>query len=93
LEAAVTAEVIATTACEGRRLRRIRVEETVFLTPAESVLLRDDIERQRWKKLATSLATAGMRFGGHRSHGGGYLLRRRRVGSRRPGSTRGIIAA
>jgi hypothetical protein len=47
LEAAVRAEVIATTACAGRRLRRIRVEETVFLTPAESVLLCDDIERQR----------------------------------------------
>ena len=37
-------------------------EERVFLTPPEFVLLRDNIERQRWKNLETWLVSTGMRF-------------------------------
>jgi integrase len=48
--------------CQGRRLPHTRVEETVFLTPDEFLLLRDHIERERWKNLATWLVTTGMRF-------------------------------
>jgi hypothetical protein len=47
--------------CQGRGLPHTRVEETVFLTPAEFRLLRDHIERERWKNLATWLVTTGMR--------------------------------
>ncbi len=54
--------VMATNPCAGRRLPHTRVEETVFLTPAEFKLLRDHIERDRWKNLATWLVTTGMRF-------------------------------
>ena len=46
----------------GRRLPHTRVEETVFLTPDEFRLLRDHIQRERWKNLATWLVTTGMRF-------------------------------
>src|ERR1700757_4501035 len=60
--AAVRAGVLASNPCQGRRLPQTRVEETVFLTPAEFRLLRDHIERERWKNLATWLVTAGMRF-------------------------------
>jgi integrase len=60
--AAVRAGVMATNPCVGRRLPHTRVEETVFLTPAEFKLLRDHIERDRWKNLATWLVTTGMRF-------------------------------
>jgi integrase len=60
--AAVRAGVMATNPCVGRRLPHTRVEETVFLTPAEFKLLRDHIERERWKNLATWLVTTGMRF-------------------------------
>ncbi|GAB7071251.1 hypothetical protein JCM12141A_55400 [Mycolicibacterium hodleri] len=59
---AVRAGVMATNPCAGRRLPHTRVEETVFLTPAEFKLLRDHIERDRWKNLATWLVTTGMRF-------------------------------
>jgi hypothetical protein len=62
LNAAVRAGVIASNPCQGRRLPHTRVEETVFLTPAEFRLLRDHIERERWKSLATWLVTTGMRF-------------------------------
>ena len=48
--------------CQGRRLPHTRVEETVFLTPPEFRLLRDHIDRERWKDLATWLVTTGMRF-------------------------------
>ena len=48
--------------CQGRRLPHTRVEETVFLTPPEFVLLRGHIDRERWKSLATWLVTTGMRF-------------------------------
>jgi integrase len=58
----VRAGVIASNPCQGRRLPHTRVEETVFLTPPEFTLLRDHIERQRWKKLATWLVSTGMRF-------------------------------
>jgi integrase len=60
--AAVRAAVMATNPCQGRRLPHTRVEETVFLTPDEFRLLRDHIERERWKNLATWLVTTGMRF-------------------------------
>jgi integrase len=53
---------MASNPCQGRRLPHTRVEETVFLTPPEFVLLRDNIERDRWKNLATWLVTTGMRF-------------------------------
>jgi integrase len=62
LNAAVRAGVMATNPCQGRRLPRTRVEETVFLTPEEFKLLRDHIQRDRWKNLATWLVTTGMRF-------------------------------
>ena len=62
LNAAVRAGVIASNPCQGRRLPHTRVEETVFLTPEEFRLLRDHIERERWKNLATWLVTTGMRF-------------------------------
>jgi integrase len=62
LNAAVRAGVIASNPCQGRRLPQTRVEETVFLTPDEFRLLRDHIERERWKRLATWLVTTGMRF-------------------------------
>jgi hypothetical protein len=39
--------------CQGRRLPHTRVEETVLLTPEEFRLLRDHIDRDRWKALAT----------------------------------------
>ena len=45
LKAAVRAGVMASNPCQGRRLPHTRVEETVFLTPPEFVLLRDHIER------------------------------------------------
>jgi integrase len=61
-QAAVRARVMASNPCQGRRLPHTRVEETVFLTPAEFVLLRENIERQRWKDLATWLVSTGMRF-------------------------------
>src|SRR6202011_6144195 len=38
------------------------VDETVFLTPSEFTLLRDHIEKPRWKSLATWLVATGMRF-------------------------------
>jgi integrase len=60
--AAVRAGVMASNPCQGRRLPHTRVEETVFLTPPEFVLLRDHIERQRWKHLATWPVITGMRF-------------------------------
>ena len=60
--AAVRAGVMASNPCVGRRLPHTRVDETVFLTPAEFKLLRDHIERERWKNLATWLVTTGMRF-------------------------------
>ena len=60
--AAVRAGVMTSNPCQGRRLPHTRVEETVFLTPREFVLLRDHIERERWKNLATWLVTTGMRF-------------------------------
>lgn len=60
--AAVRARVMASNPCQGRRLPHTRVAETVFLTPPEFVLLRDHIERDRWKNLATWLVTTGMRF-------------------------------
>ena len=60
--AAVRAGVMASNRCQGRRLPHTRVEETVFLTPPEFRLLRDHIERERWKNLATWLVTTGMRF-------------------------------
>jgi integrase len=60
--AAVRAGVMASNPCQGRRLPHTRVEETVFLTPLEFVLLRDHVEKQRWKNLATWLVTTGMRF-------------------------------
>lgn len=60
--AGVRAGVMASNPCQGRRLPRTRVDETVFLTPPEFRLLRDHIERERWKKLATWLVTTGMRF-------------------------------
>jgi len=62
LNAAVRAGVIASNPCQGRPLPHTRVEETVFLTPAEFRLLRDHIRRDRWKNLATWLVTTGMRF-------------------------------
>jgi integrase len=58
----VRAGVMASNPCQGRRLPHTRVEETVFLTPPEFVLLRDNIERQRWKELATWLVSTGMRL-------------------------------
>jgi hypothetical protein len=58
-QAAVRAGVMASNPCQGRRLPPTRVEETVFLTPPEFVLLRENIERQRWKDLATWLVTTG----------------------------------
>jgi integrase len=61
-QAAVRAGVMASNPCQGRRLPHTRVEETVFLTPPEFMLLRDHIERDRWKNLATWLVTTGMRF-------------------------------
>jgi integrase len=61
-QAAVRAGVMASNPCQGRRLPHTRVEETVFLTPPEFKLLRDHIERDRWKDLATWLVTTGMRF-------------------------------
>ena len=61
-KAAVRAGVLASNPCEGRRLPHTRVEETVFLTPGEFRLLRDHIERERWKNLATWLVSTGMRF-------------------------------
>ena len=61
-QAAVRAGVMASNPCQGRRFPHTRVEETVFLTPPEFVLLRDNIERQRWKDLATWLVSTGMRF-------------------------------
>lgn len=60
--AAVRAGVMVSNPCQGRRLPHTRVEETVFLTPPEFRLLRDHIERERWKNLATWLVTTGMRF-------------------------------
>jgi integrase len=60
--AAVRAGVLASNPCQGRRLPHTRVEETVFLTPPEFRLLRDHIERERWKNLATWLVSTGMRF-------------------------------
>lgn len=60
--AAVRAQVIASNPCQGRRLPHTRVAETVFLTPPEFVLLREHIERDRWKNLATWLVSTGMRF-------------------------------
>jgi integrase len=60
--AAVRAGVMASNPCQGRRLPHTRVEETVFLTPPEFTLLRDHIDKQRWKRLATWLVTTGMRF-------------------------------
>ncbi len=62
LNAAVRAGVLASNPCQGRRLPHTQVEETVFLTPPEFRLLRDHIERERWKNLATWLVTTGMRF-------------------------------
>ena len=62
LNAAVRAGVLASNPCRGRRLPHTQVEETVFLTPPEFRLLRDHIERERWKNLATWLVTTGMRF-------------------------------
>jgi integrase len=62
LSAAVRAGVIASNPCQGRRLPHTRVKETVFLTPAEFGLLRDHIDRELWKALATWLVTTGMRF-------------------------------
>jgi integrase len=61
-QAAVGAGVMASNPCQGRRLPHTRVEEAVFLTPPEFKLLRDHIERDRWKNLATWLVTTGMRF-------------------------------
>jgi len=52
---------MASNPCQGRRLPHTRVEETVFLTSPEFVLLRDHVEKQRWKNLATWLVTTGMR--------------------------------
>jgi integrase len=46
----------------GPALPHTRVEETVFLKPPEFVLLRDHIDRERWKSLATWRVTTGMRF-------------------------------
>jgi integrase len=60
--AAMRAGVMTSNPCQGRRLPHTRVEETVFLTPDEFRLLRDHIERDRWKNLATWLVTTGMRF-------------------------------
>jgi integrase len=61
--AAVRAGVMTPNPCIGRRLPHTRVEETVFLTPAAFELLRDHIQRERWKNhLATWLVTTGMRF-------------------------------
>ena len=60
--AAVRAGLMPTNPCVGRRQPHTRVEETVFLTPAEFKLQRDHIERERWKNLATWLVTTGMRF-------------------------------
>jgi integrase len=60
--AAVRAGVMTSNPCQGRRLPHTRVEETVFLTPPEFVLLRDHIDRELWKILATWLVTTGMRF-------------------------------
>lgn len=62
MQGAVRAGVIAANPCQGRRLPHTRVEETVFLTPEEFRLLRDHIDRERWKNLATWLVTTGMRF-------------------------------
>jgi len=45
--AGVRAGVMASNPCQGRRLPRTRVDETVFLTPPEFRLLRDHIERER----------------------------------------------
>ena len=59
---AVRAGVMASNPCQGRRLPHTRVEETVFLTPPEFTLLRDHIDKRRWKNLATWLVTTGMRF-------------------------------
>jgi integrase len=53
---------MASNPCQGRRLPHTRVEEAVFLTPPEFTMLRDHIDRQRWKNLATWLVTTGMRF-------------------------------
>jgi integrase len=61
-QAAVRSGLMASNPRQGRRLPHTRVEETVFLTPPEFVLLRDNIERDRWKNLATWLVTTGMRF-------------------------------
>lgn len=62
LQGAVRAGVIASNPCQGRRLPHTRVEETVFLTPEEFRLLREHIDRERWKNLAIWLVTTGMRF-------------------------------
>lgn len=43
--AAVRAGVMTSNPCQGRRLSHTRVEETVFLSPPEFVLLRDHIEK------------------------------------------------
>jgi hypothetical protein len=48
--------------CQGRRLPHTRVEETIFLTPAQFTLVREHIDRERWKNLATWLVSTGMRF-------------------------------
>jgi integrase len=58
----VRAGVMASNPCQGRRLPHTRVEETVFLTAPEFTLLRDQIDKQQWKSLATWLVTTGMRF-------------------------------
>ncbi|MCW2655411.1 MAG: site-specific recombinase XerD [Mycobacterium sp.] len=62
LSAAVRAGVMASNPCQGRRMPHTRVEETIFLTPPEFILLRGHIEKQRWKNLSTWLVTTGMRF-------------------------------
>jgi hypothetical protein len=67
-QAAVRAGVMASNPCQGRRLQHTRVEETVFLTPDEFKLLRDHIQRDRWKNLRHAL------LGGDRAH----RIRRRR---------------
>jgi hypothetical protein len=78
--AAVRAGVMTSNPCQGRRLPHTRVEETVFLTPPEFVLLRDHIERERLRNLATWFGDdrhAILRGDG--THHGGYRCRRQDV--------------
>jgi integrase len=74
--AAVRVGVMASNPCQGQRLPHTPVEKTVFLTPPEFTLLRDHIDKQRWKNLATWLVTTGMRFiRSNGTHSGGHRCR------------------